>query len=157
MNALKRALTTVLFIALAGQTKLIAQKSLSAAKDLYAAAAYEEALTVLDGLRNSADHASQDSRDIEQYRAFCLLALGRKGDAEHAIEGVVAAEPMYQPGEAEASPRVRAAFADVRRRMLPSIAQQKYVSAKATFDRKEFSAAAAGFKAALDEIGRAHV
>jgi len=121
---------------------------LTAARDLYASAAYDDALTMLNRLR-SAEHPASQSRAIDQYRAFCLLALGRPADAEQAIEAVVAAEPMYQPGESDASPRIRSAFTLVRRRMLPSIIQQKYAQAKAAFDRKEWPAAADGFTQVL--------
>jgi TonB family protein len=121
---------------------------LTAARDLYASAAYDDALTLLNRLR-SAEHPASQSRAIDQYRAFCLLALGRPADAEQAIEAVVAAEPMYQPGESDASPRIRSAFTLVRRRMLPSIIQQKYAQAKASFDRKEWGAAADGFTQVL--------
>ena len=124
---------------------------LSAARDLYASAAYDDALAVLNRLR-SADHPASQSRAIEQYRAFCLLALGRSADAEQAIEAVVAAEPSYQPGDSDASPRIRSAFTSVRRRMLPSIIQQKYAAAKAAFDRKEFAAAADGFTQVLTAL-----
>jgi TonB family protein len=121
---------------------------LSAARDLYASAAYDEALTLLNRLRSS-DHPPTDSRAIEQYRAFCLLALGRSADAEQAIEAVVAAEPTYHPGDGDVAPRVRAMFSDVRRRMLPTIIQQKYAMAKAAFDRKDFASAAVGFSQVL--------
>lgn len=121
---------------------------LSKARDLYASAAYDDALAVLNRMRAS-DHPASQSRAIEQYRAFCLLALGRAADAEQAIEAVVAAEPSFQPGEGDASPRIRTAFTSVRRRMLPSIIQQKYAAAKAAFDRKEFAAAADGFTSVL--------
>jgi hypothetical protein len=121
---------------------------LSAARDLYASAAYDDALTMLNRLR-SAEHPASQSRAIEQYRAFCLLALGRSADAEQAIEAVVAAEPSFQPGETDASPRIRSAFTTVRRRMLPSIIQQKYAQAKAAYDRKDFAAAADGFAQVL--------
>jgi TonB family protein len=124
---------------------------LSAARDLYASAAYDDALTLLNRLR-SAEHPASQSRAIEQYRAFCLLALGRPADAQQAIEAVVAAEPSYQPGESDASPRIRSAFTAVRRRMLPSIIQQKYAEAKAAFDRKEFAAAADGFTQVLTAL-----
>jgi len=117
---------------------------LAAARDLYASAAYDDALAVLNRLRSS-DHPPSQSRAIEQYRAFCLLALGRAADAEQAIEAVVTAEPSYNPSDSDASPRVRSAFTTVRRRMLPVIIQQKYGQAKAAFDRKEFAAAADGF------------
>src|SRR5205814_9964563 len=118
---------------------------LAAARDLYASAAYDDALAVLNRLRSS-DHAPSQSRAIEQYRAFCLLALGRAADAEQAIEAVVTAEPSYHPSDSDVSPRIRNAFADVRRRMLPVIVQQKYAQAKAAYERKEWAAAASGFR-----------
>ncbi len=126
-------------------------ESLAAAQDLYASAAYEDALAVLNRLPPASREAGE-ARAIEQYRAFCLLALGRTAEAEHAIEAVISGEPMYQPA-GEVSPRVRTAFSDVRRRMLPAIIQQQYAQAKAAFDRKEFAAAAAGFARVLDEMG----
>jgi len=121
---------------------------LAAARDLYASAAYDDALAVLNRLR-STDHPPGQSRYIEQYRAFCLLALGRASDAEQAIEAVVAAEPTYLPSDSDASPRVRSAFTTVRRRMLPAIIQQQYGQAKAAFDRRDFAAAAGGFRQVL--------
>jgi TonB family protein len=120
---------------------------LAAARDLYASAAYDDALAVLNRLRSSAPPGQ--SRAIEQYRAFCLLALGRASDAEQAIEAVVAAEPTYLPSDSDASPRVRSAFTTVRRRMLPAIIQQQYGQAKAAFDRRDFTAAAGGFRQVL--------
>jgi hypothetical protein len=53
---------------------------------------------------------------------------------------------MYQPSETEASPRVRAAFSEVRQRQLPEIARERYLSAKATFERKEYASAEQQFK-----------
>jgi tetratricopeptide (TPR) repeat protein len=126
------------------------QESIAAARDLYASAAYEDALAVLNKLP-SAGRPAEEARSIEQYRAFCLLALGRTAEAEHAIESVVAAEPAYRPTN-DLSPRGRNAFADVRRRVLPSIIQQKYAQARAAFDRKDFAVAAAGFAETLDTM-----
>ena len=128
------------------------QESLSAARDLYAGAAYEEALALLNRLR-AASAPPDEARAIEQYRAFCLLALGRAADAEQAIEAVVRADPLYQPSPAEASPRLRTAFTDVRRRMLPSIVQQRYAAAKSAFDRKQWAEAERGFRQVLDVLG----
>ena len=136
---------------LAGARAGAQEGDLSAARDLYASAAYDDALTVLNRLRSS-EHPANQSRAIEQYRAFCLLALGRSADAEQAIEAVVAAEPSFQPGDGDASPRVRLAFTSVRRRMLPSIIQQRYAVAKAAFDRKEFASAADGFAQVLTAL-----
>lgn len=126
------------------------QDSIAAARDLYASAAYEDALAVLNRLPD-AGRALEEARAIEQYRAFCLLALGRTAEAEQAITNVVAADPMYRP-TTDLSPRVRTAFSDVRRRVLPGIIQQRYMQAKAAYDRKEFASAAAQFEKVLDAM-----
>ena len=116
-----------------------AQDPLAAARDMYAAAAYEDALATLDRL--AAGNAQPDRFAIDQYRAFCLLALGRTNEAERAIEAVVSDRPLYHPSDAEASPRLRSAFTTVRQRMLPAIVQQKYLQAKMAFDQKDFPVA----------------
>ena len=96
------------------------ENPLTAARDLYASARYDEALAVLNGLPS--DAVASDRKSIEQYRSLCLLALGRGTEAESAIAAVVTADPLFMPGEADASPRVRAAFSEVRQRLLPQIA-----------------------------------
>jgi len=126
------------------------QESIAAARDLYASAAYEDALAMLNKLPES-NRPVDEANAIEQYRAFCLLALGRTAEAERAIEMVVAAEPGYRPAN-DLSPRVRNAFSDVRRRVLPSIIQQKYMQAKGAFDRKEFGVAASAFSQVIDSM-----
>ena len=119
---------------------------LSAARDLYASARYDEALAVLNGLQPSTDNGGSDRKSIEQYRSLCLLALGRGIEAESAIAAVVTADPLFMPGEAEASPRVRAAFSDVRQKLLPELAATRYASAKAAYDRKDYPSAEQQFK-----------
>lgn len=116
------------------------QSPLAAARDLYASARYDEALLVLNGLRPR-ENGPAELKAIEQYRSLCLLALGRAGEAEAAIAAVVAADPMYLPSESEASPRVRSAFSEVRQRQLPEIARARYLTAKASYDRKDFASA----------------
>ena len=118
---------------------LAQNNSLGAARDLYVAAAYEDALAALNGLRAS---ARRDEKGVvEQYRAFCLLALGRATEADSAIEAAVAAEPFNQPSETDVSPRVRSTFREVRRRVLPAIIERQYTEARAAFDRKDATAA----------------
>ena len=126
-----------------------ARDVVGAARDLYASARYDEALAVLDDIRPNAGRGAGDLKAIEQYRSLCLLALGRGTEAESAIAAVVTADPSYQPGEAEASPRVRSAFSDVRRRLLPEIATTRYGRAKEQFDRKNYAAAAQQFTEVL--------
>lgn len=131
-----------------GQTP--ARESIGAARDLYTSARYDEALAVLNDLRPSdSSGASSDVKSIEQYRSLCLLALGRGSEAETAIAAVVNADPAYLPGDSEASPRVRSAFSEVRKRLLPDIATKRYADAKSTFDRKDYPAAATQFKQVL--------
>jgi hypothetical protein len=127
---------------------LFAQDSLSAARDLYASAAYEDALAVLSRL-NVAGLRPDDGRTADQYRALCLLALGKTAEASLAIEAVVAGQPLYRPSDGDVSPRVRAAFSDVRRRVLPGLVQQRYAQYKVAFDRKDYQTASAGFNELL--------
>jgi TonB family protein len=123
--------------------------SLGAAKDLYASARYDEALSVLNTLRLG---ESVDRKSVEQYRSLCLLALGRATEAESAIAAVVTADPMYQPDEADASPTVRATFSEVRRRLLPEIATRRYQAAKASYDRRDWVSAREQFRVVLTLI-----
>lgn len=149
MSRMKVGVLTSLITVVAMVAPVRAQDSVAAARDLYASAAYEDALAVLNRLPGTGK--ADETRTIEQYRAFCLLALGRSAEAEHAIETVVSSDPMYRPAS-DLSPRVRAAFTDVRRRVLPSIIQQKYAQAKAAYDRKEYASAADQFAGVLDSM-----
>lgn len=147
----KRILFTLLIASTVTAT-VAAQKDadpLAAARELYASARYDEALAVLNGLRPTVTEPVVDRKAIEQYRSLCLLALGRGSEAGTAIAAVVTADPMYQPSEAEASPRVRAAFSEVRQRLLPEIASTQYEAARAAFDRKEFALAQKQFRAVV--------
>ena len=144
----KHCAAAILFLLLA-PLPAAADNTLAAARDLYAAAAYEEALTILNQL-SEGTHVPDEERAIQQYRAFCLLALGRTADAEQAIAAVVAVQPRYQPGESDVSPRVRTTFAEVRRRVLPTVIQQQYAIAKSSYDRKNYAEAAERFNYVLD-------
>jgi len=123
------------------------QDALTRAKDLYASAAYDDALAVLDQLK--LDSSSPDVVEAGQYRAFCLLALGRNDEGRKAIAAIVEADPLFQPAETQMSPRLVTVFRDVRKELLPRIVQQSYGEAKAAFDRKELEAAAIGFDRVL--------
>lgn len=122
--------------------------TLPVSRELYAAAEYESALGMLDRLK-AGKATGDDLRLIEQYRAFCLLALNRAADAEQAIAAVVFADPSFLPSESDISPRMRTVFRDVRRRTLPAVAQQRYDAAKGAFDGKDFPLAAASFAGVL--------
>ena len=128
-----------------------AEDTVAAARDLYTSANYEDALAVLNKLDSPGSQPSERMA-INQYRAFCLLALGRMNEAERAIETVLSVDLLYRPADAAMSPRLRAAFAGVRQRMLPAIVQQEYTRAKAAFDRQEYPAAIAQFDRVLEAL-----
>ena len=145
---MRTLLTASMIVSLAvpgyAQLRDARENPLTAARDLYASARYDEALAVLNGL--PADNTIADRKSIEQYRSLCLLALGRGSEAESAIAAVVTADPLFMPGETDASPRVRTAFSEVRQRLLPQITTNRYAAAKAAFDRKEYDSAATQFR-----------
>ena len=72
------------------------EDGLEAARRLYAAAAYEEALKTLEGLKPAASDAKATVA-VEQQRLLCLVALGRPADAEGAMTAIVQADPLYLP------------------------------------------------------------
>jgi len=114
------------------------------AKTLYDSASFDEALQLLDNLGRS--QPETDVEEVQRYRALCLLALNRTNDAQKAIEIVFSRDPLYKLAPGEAPPRMQQAFAEVRKRLLPSVTEQLYASAKLSFDRKEYALAATQFQ-----------
>ena len=144
-----RTLAHALLVVTLASPALAQDGPLAAARDLYASARYDEALAMLNGLRPQESSNPVNLRSIEQYRSFCLLALGRVAEAEVAIAAVVASDPLYLPSESEVAPRVRTAFSEVRQRQLPEIARTRYATAKASYDRKDYAAAETQFRELL--------
>ena len=130
--------------------RVYAQAPLDVARDLYATADYEKALTLLDDLI-ARNEIGQKRQEAELYRALCFLALGKRDDADRAVETIVQRDPLYRAPE-DIAPRMRTAFGDAKKRLLPSIIQQHYNAAKAAFDAKDFGAAGEGFQRVLDAI-----
>jgi TonB family protein len=126
----------------------MAPPSLAAARTLYASAEYGGALEMLNGLAAQSPNAS-DRQAIDLYRTLCLVAVGNSAEANRVIDAMITQDPLYRPASDDVPPRLRSAFTDARRRLLPAIVQQTYVSAKAAFDKKEYAAAAQGFTQVL--------
>lgn len=125
-----------------------AQDSLEAARQLYASAEYDSALTMLNGLMVSTT-TREDRRTIALYRTLCLLATNRRAEADRAIEALVTQDPLFRPSADDIPPRMRTAIAETRKRMLPGILHQKYAESKAAYDRSDFPVASVGFKEIL--------
>jgi len=111
-----------------------AQSDLSEAKTQYEEAAYEDALTTLTKASAS---TPADRVQLEQYRALCLIALGRLPEAERAVAALVDADPMYVPPTSVASPRVLAMVAEIRRKELPGVTRRVLDSGRAAYEAKD--------------------
>jgi tetratricopeptide (TPR) repeat protein len=125
-----------------------ASDDLAAAKTLYASAAYEEALT-----RLAHADAERSADEVDQYRALCLLALGRTAEAQRSLEPLITREPLFKMSETDMSPRLVTMFHDVRKRVLPGAARNLYATAKAFFEEKDYASASAQLKELLALLG----
>ena len=139
-----RASALVILSLAVSAPRAAAQDGLQAVKDLYASAAYEDALTAVGKL----DPATL-SLEAEQYRVFCLVALGRMDEADTAVEAVLMAHPEYRPDPAQASPRIQTVFSQVRRRIGPALVKKMYQQGKAAMERKDRGEAISQFEAML--------
>jgi hypothetical protein len=110
-----------------------AQTDLTEARIQYEEAAYEDALTTLTKASAS---TPGDRVQLEQYRALCLIALGRLPEAERAVASLVEADPTYVPASTVASPRVLAMIADIRRKELPGVSRRILDAGRASFEAK---------------------
>src|SRR5213078_973747 len=99
---------------------------------LYNSAAYEEALTKLGAVEGA------PTARVERYRAFCLLALGRRDEAVASVAKAVGADPLWTPAAGDASPRVQAFYTDERRKLLPDIVRAAYADARAAYQAKNY-------------------
>ena len=111
------------------------------ARNLYDAASYEEALSLLIAVEDDSNVVH-----VEHYRALCLLALGRSAEAERALERIVVRNPFHHIDVTEMSPRLVFMFRDVRQRMLPAVARSLFGRAKASFDARQYPQASAQFQ-----------
>jgi hypothetical protein len=102
-----------------------AENPMATVRELYASAAYEDALALVDNLVPG-DKSAEERQSMALYRVLCLVALSRTADADRALETLVLREPLYRPASEDVPPRVRAAFVDARRRLLPGLIQQHY-------------------------------
>src|SRR5262245_61072037 len=92
----------------AGRRAADADDPLLAAKELYAAAAYEDALAALAKLAEANSGTPDLAAQVDEYRSFCLYALGRTQEAESVAQGLLRKNPMFKLQTDEISPRVEA-------------------------------------------------
>lgn len=128
------------------------QEVLQKVKALYAAAAYEDALAAV-----AAVPGDMRAPELDQYRAFCLIALGQKQQASTAIESLFTDNPLYEPDATATSPRVMETFNEVRIRVLPVVAKKLYMESKSALERRERQGAIDGFETLLKVLASLNV
>jgi len=116
---------------------------LAGVKALFAAADYEAALIVL----STDDVAASPGAD--QYRALCLLALGRFDDVDRLLESLIRRDPTFTMSVSEVTPRMIALFRQTRQRLLPGILDDRFKAAKTSFEQGRHAEAAVQFRALL--------
>jgi TonB family protein len=144
----------------ASSTHAQSKASLSRAKELYASANYDEALSMLNELGTIVipeggavvGTPSEEAASVALYRVLCLVAVGRSAEVDLAIDRLVTQHPLYRPPSDELSPRVRTAVHSARLRVLPTLVQKRYEESRSHYDRGEFAAASAGFKWVLTAL-----
>jgi TonB family protein len=126
-----------MIVVLMGTASLVAAQDdpLKTARDLYASAAYAEALAELARVESAASTSATSpttARDTDAYRTFCLVALGRTAEAQAVAESLVRRDPMLSIGQfPDAAPRIATMFASVQRRVLPQLIKDEYRVARA--------------------------
>jgi hypothetical protein len=150
MNRLWWTSAAVAWVMVAASSTAYGQETLQQVKSLYASAAYEDALSMVSRMQ-----LTGRKPEFEQYRVFCLVALGRTAEAEKVIASVVVENPSFVPDAKETSPRIQEMFLRVRREMVPEIAQRMYLDARAALNRKDTDAAAAQFATLIQLIDSA--
>ncbi len=109
-------------------------------RDLYASAEYDQALTAIG---DSQDPAAQ------QYRALCLLALGRQADAEAVVKQLIASTPEFSLSAEDMPPRFITLFAQQRREIVPGVLRKLFAEAREDYRAKAFDRALPQFKRVL--------
>lgn len=118
--------------------------SLNGAMSLYASAAYDDALAMLERLPSEGVDATTRV-SIDHYRMLCLLALGRTDEAERVIASLLDLHPTYRIAEGDASPRVMKVFAEARQKALPRVIIGRYAEAKRRYEARDHAGAASAF------------
>lgn len=136
MKSLVIALTITVTVSLAAN----AADPLTVARDLYASAAYEEALAALTEARKANPKATPENLQLDEYRVFCLYALGRRGEADALAQTIVRTDPFIKVAD-DASPAIGELFENARKQTFPGMIRDKYRDGKAAIDRKDFASA----------------
>ncbi len=146
------AVGVVVLLRVAGPRMSAAPASLEAALELYAAAAYEEALAAFDAVSGTG-LTTDDHVVVAQHRMLCLMAMGRTSAAERAAADLLALRPDFVLGAHDAAPRVRTMFDATRRRVLPGVVRELFSAARRLYAAGEIAEARTAFATITQALG----
>src|ERR1041384_4235153 len=126
-----------------------ADEPLSDAKALFASASFDGALAALERL----DAANAAQPEALEYKALCLLALGRPADAQKITETLVTTVPTFAPAEGDLSPRFFELLTETRRRIAPTVARRLLADAREQFRAKKTADAQRAFEQVMTLAG----
>jgi tetratricopeptide (TPR) repeat protein len=109
-------------------------------RELYALAEYDQALSLI---------GDSQVPTAQQYRALCLLALGRQADAKAALEQLISASPEFTVSEEDVPPRFVALFIEQRKEIVPGVLRKMFAEAREDYRAKAFDRALPQFKRVL--------
>jgi protein TonB len=116
----------------------------AAARALYAQAAYDEALAAL---------GSSTGMEAHTYRALCLLALGKRQEAEASVEALIDLAPAHTVSDADYPPRFVQIVAETKQRLLPVLIRRLFANGRDHFHAKAFDRAKESFEQVLALAG----
>ena len=118
-----------------------ADRLLAAARELYASAAYEDALTMLKALAESQDVPRARHAANRRIPVALSVRAGRHGRRRVRRAGGVPHRPVLRAERRRSVAARGGMFTKVRRSLLPSLIREKYQVAKAAVDRADWPAA----------------
>jgi tetratricopeptide (TPR) repeat protein len=145
----RMALLTIVASISTASIGFAADEPLSDAKALFAAASFDSALAALERL----DAANAAQPEALEYKALCLLALGRPADAQKITETLVTTVPTFAPAEEDLSPRFFQLLTDTRRRIVPTVARRLFADAREQFRAKKTADAQRAFEEVMTLAG----
>ena len=143
------ALLTLAASLAAASIAAAADEPLTDAKALFAAASFDGALAALDRL----DATNAALPEVLEYKALCLLALGRSADAQTITDTLVTTVPMFAPADADLSPRFVELLTETRRRIVPVVARRLFADAREQYRAKNTADAQRAFHEVMTLAG----
>jgi hypothetical protein len=119
---------------------------------LYADAFYEQALAAAERAEADAATPAADRHPLRTLKLLCQIALGRDADAQRTAEAMVRAEPAPTASETDLPPSARALLAQVRTRVVPEVARERYLRGRERFEQKAYAEALADFELAISLV-----